>query len=134
MRRALDVAICALVWLSVAPFLSSSGFAHDHAHPSQDAWYQELKQPDNPTMSCCGEADAYYADEMKYRGGKVYAVITDERADEPLKRPHIPSGTEIEVPNNKLKWDRGNPTGHGVIFLSPHPYNLVYCYVQPGGV
>lgn len=108
--------------------------AHDHSNPSQNEWYQSLMQPDNPKMSCCGEADAYWADEMKYRNGKVYAVVTDDRDDKALKRPHIPSGTEIEVPNNKLKWDRGNPTGHGVIFLSPHPYNFVYCFVQPGGV
>jgi len=41
-------------------------------------------------------------------------------------------GTEIEIPNNKLKWDKSNPTGHGVVFLSREGY--VYCYVQPGGV
>jgi len=41
-------------------------------------------------------------------------------------------GTEIEIPNNKLKWDKSNPTGHGVVFLSRAGY--VFCYVQPGGV
>ena len=25
-------------------------------------WYRALKQPDNPVMSCCGKADAYWAD------------------------------------------------------------------------
>jgi hypothetical protein len=47
-------------------------------------------------------------------------------------RPHIDIGTEIEIPNNKLKWDKSNPTGHGVVFLSRAGY--VFCYVQPGGV
>ena len=108
--------------------------AHDHNHPEQDEWYQSLMQPDNPTMSCCGESDSYWADEMRFRNGKVYAVITDDRDDEPLKLPHIANGTEIEVPNNKLKWDRSNPTGHGVIFVTPAPYYYVYCFVQSGGV
>jgi len=99
--------------------------------PSIRKWYQELKQPDNPTASCCGESDAYWADEIHVRNGKTYAVVTDDRDDGPLRRPHVPSGTEIEVPNHKLKWDRGNPTGHGVIFISPGGY--VFCYVQPGG-
>jgi hypothetical protein len=40
--------------------------------------------------------------------------------------------TEIEIPHNKLKWDKSNPTGHGIVFLSRTRY--VFCYVQPGGV
>jgi hypothetical protein len=89
-------------------------------------------RPDVPTSSCCGEADAYWADEIHVRGGKTYVTITDDRADEPLGRPHMPVGTEIEVPDVKLKWDESNPTGHGILFLSRSRY--VFCYVQPGGV
>lgn len=100
--------------------------------PSIVEWYQSLMQPDVPTASCCGEADAYWADEVHVKDGKVYAVITDDRPDEPRQRPHIDIGTEVEVPNNKLKWDRSNPTGHGIVFLSRGGY--VFCYVQPGGV
>jgi hypothetical protein len=88
-------------------------------------------QPDNPTSSCCGEADSYWADEVHVRNGKTFVTVTDDRDDGPLHRPHVPSGTEIEVPAHKLKWDRGNPTGHGVLFMSPGGY--VFCYVQPGG-
>jgi hypothetical protein len=91
-------------------------------------------QPDVPQMSCCGEADAYWCDELYLNHKKHSAVcrITDDRADEPRGRPHVAIGTEIEIPNNKLKWDRSNPTGHGIVFLSVHGY--VFCYVQPGGV
>jgi len=95
-------------------------------------WYQALMQPDVPTASCCGEADAYWADEIHVRDGKIYATITDDRPDEPRGRPHVAIGTEIEIPNHKLKWDRSNPTGHGIVFLSRNHY--VFCYVQPGGV
>ena len=63
-------------------------------------WFQALMQPDNPAVSCCGEADAYWADEIHVRDGRVFATITDDRDDGPLRRPHVPIGTEIEVPPN----------------------------------
>lgn len=103
-----------------------------NADPAVSEWYRSLMQPDHPQSPCCGEADAYFADEVHVRDGKTYAVVTDDRPDEPLRRPHIAIGTEIEVPSYKLKWDRGNPTGHGVLFMNYAGY--VYCYVQPGGV
>ena len=74
--------------------------------PAIREWYQALMQPDVPTASCCGEADAYWADEVHVKDGKTYAIITDDRPDEPRRRPHIDVGTEIEIPNNKLKWDQ----------------------------
>jgi hypothetical protein len=103
----------------------------DAVDPAIREWYQALMQPDVPNASCCGEADAYWADEVHVRNGKTYARVTDDRPDEPRGRPHIDVGTEIEIPNNKLKWDRSNPTGHGIVFLSRGGY--VFCYVQPGG-
>jgi hypothetical protein len=106
-------------------------FAHDHDHPELDAWYATLMQPDNPSMSCCGKSDAYWCDDYFARGDKAFCRITDDRPDGPLKRPHIPIGTEIEIPNHKLKWDRGNPVGHAVVFVSPMLH--VYCYVQASG-
>jgi len=95
-------------------------------------WYQALMQPDNPSVSCCGEADAYWADSFEVDGDKYVAIITDPRPDEPLRRRHVAIGTRFVVPNHKLKYDQSNPTGHGIIFLSPGDH--VYCYVAPGGV
>jgi hypothetical protein len=100
--------------------------------PAIRAWYRALMQPDNPTTSCCGEADAYWADSYEVDGDKYVAIITDARPDEPLRRRHIDVGTKIVVPNHKLKYDQSNPTGHGIIFLSTGDF--VYCYVAPGGV
>lgn len=100
-------------------------------NPTIGQWFRTLMQPDNPTVSCCGEADAYWADEVFVRNGKTYAVITDDRDDRPLLRPHVPVGTEVEIPNNKLKWDRGNPTGHNVLFMTTH--GIVFCFVQSSG-
>lgn len=96
-------------------------------------WYKALRQPDNPAMSCCGESDAYWADKVETGpNGELIAVITDDRPDEPLGRRHVPPGTRIVVPKNKIKFDQGNPTGRIIIFLSTN--NAVYCYVQAGGV
>ncbi len=95
-------------------------------------WFQQLKQPDNTHLSCCGEADAYWADDVLVDGEKVYAIITDDRPDGPLRRKHVPVGTKILVPPHKYKYDQGNPTGHVVIFLSNN--RDVYCYVMNGGV
>ena len=106
----------------------------ENSDPTIRQWYESLMQPDVPTASCCGEADAYWCDDLYYNHKKKTAIcrITDDRPDEPRGRPHVAIGTEVEVPNNKLKWDRSNPTGHGIVFLSREKY--VYCYVQPGGV
>jgi hypothetical protein len=128
---------CIVLCLTIFGCLIAAGHARDLGQweavdPQIRQWYQALMQPDVPTASCCGEADAYWADEVHVRDGKTYVVITDDRPDETLGRPHVALGTEIEVPNNKLKWDKSNPTGHGVVFLSRGGY--VFCFVQPGGV
>jgi hypothetical protein len=43
----------------------------------------------------------------------------------------IQNGSRISVPNAKMKWDKGNPTGHGIIFIGDR--GQIYCYVTPGG-
>ena len=105
--------------------------------PKIKEWFRELKMPDVPNLSCCGFSDAYYADITYTKNGKNYAVITDDRNDAPLQRPHVPMRTEIEIPNHKYKWDRGNPTGHNIIFLSNVGNNGqrdVYCFVTGTGI
>jgi hypothetical protein len=125
-------ALVLLLSLALTPARARDNGQWGKEDPEIRQWYQALMQPDVPTASCCGEADAYWADEIHIRDGKTYAIITDDRPDEPRGRPHVDIGTEVEVPNNKLKWDRSNPTGHGIIFLSRGGF--VFCYVQPGGV
>jgi hypothetical protein len=88
-------------------------------------WFQNLMQPDNKYLSCCGEADAYEADSFEVKGDQYVAIITDGKGV-------IPNGTHVPVPNEKMKWDEGNPTGHGILFIGTG--GQVYCYVTPGGV
>jgi len=108
-------------------------------------WFAALMQPDNPKASCCGEADAYWADEVHvepdgFGGQKVVAVITDTREDGPLKRIHEDVGTRYVVPPNKITRKDGNPTGHVIIFLGANQWHGedrirdVVCYVMKGGV
>lgn len=100
--------------------------------PEVKQWYKELMRPDYPQVACCGESDAYWADSFEVDGDNYVAIITDTRADEPLGRPHIEPGTRVIVPNAKLKYDQGNPTGHGVLFVT-RDASIIYCYVVPGG-
>lgn len=126
---ALTLYICGLA----APALARDLGQWQHADPRISAWFKSLMQPDNPSMSCCGKVDAYWADGVEVtKDGQVIAIVTDERDDAPLGRRHVPPGTRVVVPPHKLKWDRGNPTGHVVIFLDGN--NDVLCYVMNGGV
>lgn len=118
-------------WMTVTLALSSSAvLARDlgqwGAEPGAvHEW--TLMQPDNPFLSCCGQADAYWADEYEASNGQYIAIITDDRPDGPLQRPHREVGEKIVVPR-----DAGNPTGHGVIFIGGGSH--VYCYIAPGGI
>ena len=99
--------------------------------PQTGQWFSGLMRPDDPHLSCCGVADAYWADSYEGKGDQYVAIITDTRDDIPLGRRHIENGKRFTVPNTKIKWDRGNPTGHGVIFIGYG--DEVLCYVPPGG-
>ena len=129
MLRATLTLICVVF---VLHFAAARDLGHwENSDPGVRQWYQQLMMPDNPTMSCCGEADAYWCDEIHSKGGKNFCAITDDRPDDPLRRPHVDIGTLIEIPDYKIKWDKGNPTGHSIVFLSRGGY--VYCFVNGGG-
>jgi hypothetical protein len=121
-----------VIGLLISPASSRDLGQWENSDPAIRQWYKSLMQPDNPNVSCCGEADAYWCDDYYARDGKAYCKITDDRDDAPLGRPHIPIGTEIEIPPHKLKWDKANPTGHNIVFVNT--YGHVWCFVQGGGV
>jgi hypothetical protein len=104
----------------------------DGSDPEIVTWYRNLRMPDAPAVSCCGEADAYWADSFEVKDGKYVAIITDDRPDEPRHRPHREVGERIEIPDHKIKFNEGNPTGHGVLFIGA--MGGIYCYIPPGGV
>ena len=106
---------------------------HENDPPEIQAWFARQKQPDLPTTSCCGDYDAYWADEFEQKDGKFYAIITEGKNN-------IPAGTRVEIPPKKFPKENGdpNPSGHGVVFMSltrgtdniAHP-GQVYCYFYP---
>lgn len=103
----------------------------ENQDPKIRKWFNSLVIPDMPAFSCCGKSDAYWSDTFEAKGDQYVAVITDTRDDGPLGRPHIDAGTRIPVPSHRIKWDQGNPTGHGWIFIGG---DEVFCYLPPGGV
>ena len=124
-----------LAW-TVGASARDNGFLHWSSEDQLDPtsadfkirrWFQTLMQPDNPRVSCCGESDAYEADSFEVEGDHYIAIITHHRGV-----TTIPLGTRILVPNSKLKYDSGNPSGHGIIFIGSA--GQVFCYVVPGGV
>lgn len=112
-----------------------SARSHDMEHPEFDEWYAQLKQPDNPSMSCCGTADGYWCDNVHTRDGKNYCYISDDRII--MHRTPRPVGMEIEIPDRKMmdgNKSRGNPTGHSVIFLTSGEEPAVYCFILDSGI
>jgi len=124
-----------VIVLAASILVVSIAQSHDYGHPDLDGWYASLIQPDNGA-SCCGKADAYYADKTDDCVATdalpcaLVAIITDERDDGPLQRRHIEPGTRVSIPPNKIrKPPSQNPTGHTIIFVSQGAIsNLVYCY------
>jgi hypothetical protein len=147
MMRALLAAVLGAAALAIAQ-ARDLGQWDDVGHSAEvRAFFRSLVQPHTVgyggiPVSCCGEVDAYYADRTAVRAGKSFAVITDERDDEPLGRVHVPIGTEYEIPPDKIvgpeQTTKGNPTGHVIIFLGTIysgdvRTRPVLCYVQNWG-
>jgi hypothetical protein len=133
----------AIIMLTTVPAPAHDDGQWGNNDPAITKWYRDLMRPDVPQLSCCGEADAYWCDTVHVKDGKTFCTITDDRPDEPRMRPHVDVGTVIEVPDNKLKWDSGNPTGHNIIFLSRGQNSwlgndasprYVLCFVQGTGI
>jgi hypothetical protein len=146
-RRAVIWTIVAVLVGLIWGLAGKYGWARDlgqweNSPPEVRAWYQSLVQPDS-LVSCCGEGDAYWADEYHLdKDGKLIATITDDRDDEPLKRLHVPIGTQYVVPQNKVvdaTKQKGNPTGHTVVFLgttygADYHTRSILCWVGGGGM
>src|SRR6202047_4208785 len=114
-------------YVALLLLLSSTALARDNGQWGNSPtnvreWFQSLMQPDNPYMSCCGEADAFEADNFDREGDHYVAIIKDGKGI-------IPNGARIAVPNAKMKWDKRNPTEHGIVFIGNQ--GQVYCYVTP---
>jgi hypothetical protein len=123
-----------LCCLLAMPVRAQEARAHEHGqdqavrhHPPQDQllheqFYSKWHMPDNPTVSCCNEADCYPT-EIKYIDGDIYAKRRED-------------GKYISVPAEKVERNRDNPDGRNHLCAPPpnafHPSDTVFCFALGG--
>jgi hypothetical protein len=91
------------LWLLTSPTRARDAGQWDASDPAVSAWYRGLMRPDMPESPCCGEADAYWADSFAVdrASGQYVAIVTDEREDKPLGRPHVPRARASSFPTRR---------------------------------
>jgi hypothetical protein len=104
--------------------LGASAWGHGTDTPYAD-WMRSLMRPDYPMSFCCGPADQYYVRE--YRPSQENGVAFTAMVLSNDGRPDF----SVEIRREKVIWDRVNPTGRGVIFLSGRE---VLCFVPGMGM
>jgi hypothetical protein len=83
----------------------------ENGDPGLKQWYQALMQPDVPSASCCGEADAYWADEIHVRNGKTYAIVTDIGPTSRVAGPTSTSEPKLKSPTTNSNGTNRIPPG-----------------------
>lgn len=96
---------------------------------------------DGSHTNCCGEADAYEADDFEQDAeGNTIAILTCNDPDncKEIRGKDIRApGTKIVIPPERVlaNYKPVNNTGHGWVWLRPGTLDVdVYCYAAPGGV
>jgi len=130
----LNLACKLFVWSCLCCLLTVRVQAQDaqsqagrHHHPPQDQplhekFYSKWHMPDNPSVSCCSEADCYPT-EIKYVDGKIYAKRRED-------------GKYISVPPEKVERNRDNPDGRNHLCAPPpnafQSSDTVFCFALGG--
>ena len=140
------IVLIVVLWMSI-----THGHAADiYGSPDVGDYYESLKMPDTG-ISCCGEADVYYADKtdacsleelINHPDCALIAVITDTRPDKrvlpdgrELVRLHIPVGTRIIVAKKKLRKSyTPNPIGHNIVFENSAWFPQALCWEPQSGL
>ena len=117
---------CLLATAPARPQEVGEGPATRH-HPPKDQWLHEKfyltwHMPDNPSASCCNDADCYPT-EIKLLDGNIYAKRRED-------------GKYILVPPQKVERNRDNPDGRNHLCAPPpmayNPTDTVYCFALGG--
>jgi hypothetical protein len=115
-------------YLAVGLVLVTSTAVAQHRHPPEDEalhekFYSTWYMPDNPSRSCCNDADCYPT-EIKYGGGNIYARRRED-------------GKYIVIPPQKVERNRDNPDGRNHLCAPPpntsYPADTVFCFSLGGG-
>jgi hypothetical protein len=125
-----EAQVRSLVVVAGLALLASPAAAQGHNHPPQDAdlhekFYSTWHMPDNPSASCCNQADCYPT-EIKMVGTSIYARRRED-------------GKYILVPARKVEHNRDNPDGRNHICAPPpsatsYPPDTVFCFSLGGGI
>ncbi|RXG83917.1 hypothetical protein [Bradyrhizobium zhanjiangense] len=121
--------LCAMVLLGAAATAQAQEAGHGtvhRQHPPQDQalhekFYSTWHMPDNPSLSCCSNADCYPTD-IKYIDGRLYARRRED-------------GRFILIPPQKVERNRDNPDGRNHLCAPPpalSPMDSVYCFALGG--
>lgn len=135
-----------LMWAVIMAAIAFSAYSCDRAHAMDHGfdysdpvvrWFNALPRPNMRSTSCCGKGDAYGADEYEKVGDHYRVTITDgeyKQFPDGTVRAPLKNGTVVDVPLVFVNPPSdGNPTGHGVIFLSVSGGDVlaVWCFVLP---
>lgn len=100
--------------------IMASAFAHpDTPNPLFQDYPPNQRQDimnwfgsDMTIRGCCGEGDAFLADEFETKGDDIIAIITNGRG-------FVPEGKTYRITPEIIAKTRGlrNPTKHGIVFL-----------------
>jgi hypothetical protein len=92
---------------------------------------------------CCGQADAYEADDVQVIGDSIFAILTCNDPDncQAIAGKVVrPPGMKIKIPPEKIlvNQDPINDSGHGWVWISPTSTDgegnpSVFCYTEPAG-
>jgi hypothetical protein len=95
-------------------------------------------------VNCCGQGDAYEADDFKVVDGVAYAVLTCNDPEDCReivgKVPRSPGSMfKIPVAKTLVNHDPVNDTGHGWIWIAPGATDenddpIIYCWAAPPGL
>src|SRR5713226_7683710 len=85
-----------------ALLIAANAFARDGSQwDGQDSrikeWFEHLKQPDHPRLSCCGEAEAYEADSYEVEGITTSQSSPDIAPSRTSPGSHIPAARPLQV-------------------------------------
>jgi hypothetical protein len=108
--------LCYLLAMPALAQEAGQGQAALHHHPPQDQllhekFYSTWHMPDNPSVSCCNEADCYPT-EIKYVDGELYAKRRED-------------GKYIPIPPQKVERNRDNPDGRNHL-CAPRPVSTTH--------